>query len=49
MEAAIFERDKETMTTVMQFIRGKFVYLIIISTEFRGYLISRFWRDSILL
>ena len=40
MEAAVFERDKVTLTTVMQFIRGKFVYLI--STEFRGYLISRF-------
>ena len=47
MEAAVFERDKATLTTVMQFIRGKFVYLI--STEFREYLISRFWRDSILL
>lgn len=33
MEAAVFVRDKATLTTVMQFIRGKFVYLI--STEFR--------------
>lgn len=40
MEAAVFERDKATLTTVMQFIRGKFVYLI--STEFCGYLILRF-------
>ena len=35
MEAAVFVRDKATLTTVMQFIRGKFVYLI--STEFRDF------------
>ena len=36
MEATVFVRDKATLTTVMQFIRGKFVYLILLALNFVG-------------